>query len=126
MKKYFILLIIISFAFLLFSFWTKQEGSTNLKTNIPELTFSQEPINFNLSIDYQITPTEKEKQEFNLTNEKTKSTSFIQVGKCSSFVNKPDDLSNKLKNQGKTKNDPENNLYQIDCGIIQTSFPLSF
>ena len=73
---------------------------------------------------------ETEKPLFEETDTKNNASSFkfISFSRCDSNIDKPDSLSKKINTQ--TKEDPplnkNNILNKMDCGLIQTNFPLNF
>ena len=128
MKKILIFLIIL-FILLIFpflkekpviqqlAFQNKEISKINYLNPTLDLTI---PVNYNLEIS----------QTFSFTNDQPdqqkEETTLFNFGQCQSFAETPDALFNRFKKQSAGKSKEKNNLYQMDCGIIQTSFPLSF
>lgn len=94
---------------------------------ISEIKFFQNPLNLTIPTDYDFKKLESLSFEIKSQYEqKVEKTKILNFGKCHPFTDTPDALFNKIKEQPSNKAKGKNAPYQIDCGIIQTSFPLSF
>lgn len=96
------------------------------KKQIPKINFLTTPIDLKIPNDYKKSSSEFTFQMNTIEEETKKLNPMIHIGQCHSFVDTPDALFNKLKKQPSKQSNTQNNPYQIDCGIIQTTFPLSF
>lgn len=135
MKRFLFLILIAALLFFFWLFSQKKDFNTPLilTSDIKEfsspraINFLPQKIDLTLSPDYSLKEKTENKQfnPLNIPSDDIKIPNFIQIGKCQSFVDTPDKLSNKLTSPS-NKNEDEAKFHQIDCGIIQTSFPLSF
>lgn len=129
MKKILIFLITL-LMLLIFSFFKEKpimQQITLQKQKISQINYLTPSIDLKIPIDYNF----KTQKEFSfssdiITYEQKEETNLLNFSQCHSFTEKPDALFNKFKKQSESNSKEKNNLYQIDCGIIQTSFPLSF
>ncbi len=128
MKKILILLIIL-LGLLIFSFFKEKpvmQQTPLQKQEISKINYFRPSLNLTIPIDYNF----KTPQEFSFSSDQTyeqkEETILLNFSQCQSFTDTPDALFNKFKKQTDGKSKEKNNLYQMDCGIIQTSFPLSF
>lgn len=128
MKKILIFLIIL-LMLLIFSFFKEKpvmQQITLQKQKISQINYLTPSIDLKIPIDYNF----KTQKEFSFSKnqpyEKKEETNLLNFSQCHSFTEKPDALFNKFKKQSEGKSKEKNNLYEMDCGIIQTSFPLSF
>lgn len=126
-RTLFFIFFIVIFFLLSFLWYIKGQEffPTPKNQTISEIKFFQNPLNLKIPTDYNLKKVPS--ISFNPTeNEKKSKNAILNFGKCQTYVDTPDALFNRLKNQPSNKTEGENGLYQIDCGIIQTSFPLSF
>ncbi len=129
MKKILIFLIILMIL-LLFPFLKEKTIVRHLpfqKQKISQINYLTPSIDLKIPIDYNF----KTQKEFSfssdiITYEQKEETILLNFSQCHSFTEKPDALFNKFKKQSESNSKEKNNLYEMDCGIIQTSFPLSF
>ena len=122
----FLLSIIVLIAFL--SLHKKQEPiivKTTTKYNIP---YQEKKLDLKKPLLSLKTETKKPLFEEQTYQENPSSFKFISFSRCDSNIDKPDSLSKKINTQ--TKEDPplnkNNILNKMDCGLIQTNFPLNF
>lgn len=127
-KVLIILLILLSLSSLLFLRKKTSGPFFQLQTKeIPQINFYQDPLNLTIPTDYDFKKLESLSFEIKSQHEqKVEKTKILNFGKCHPFTDTPDALFNKIKEQPSNKDKGKNAPYQIDCGIIQTSFPLSF
>ena len=125
-----LILLIILLMLLIFSFFKEKpvmQQITSQKQKISQINYLTSSIDLKIPIDYNF----KTQKEFSfssdiITYEQKEERNLLNFSQCHSFTEKPDALFNKFKKQSESNSKEKNNLYEMDCGIIQTSFPLSF
>ena len=134
-KKHFILLFIISLAFisLFYLFNGYKNSKDNLFTHlflVQYIPFKTQTTHFDFSLPFQKSNSQKVKKIFleDATTNIPEKKSFFSISHCGTFVRKPDSLSKKFnKNQTNQQIENKSSLFEkFDCGLIQTIIPLSF
>ena len=129
-KRYFFLLILLlTLTLTLFlSFHKKQDPIIVTKKTEYKIPFQEKKLD--LKKPLLSLKKEKAKPLFEETNTQPHTTpfKFISFSSCNSNIDKPDSLSKKINTQSKDEPalNKHNILNKIDCGLIQTNFPLNF